>query len=74
MPTEHALEVLNTAWNAHVLADAAVKAGNLTSASVMALCATQSRLIDACMACGMPHDGDENEFAAQTVTAWLVGA
>lgn len=72
--SEHALEFLNTAWRGYVLAEALVRAGNLTSASVIALCASQSRLIDACVACGMPYDGDENEFAAQIITAWLVGA
>jgi len=74
MPTEQALEVLSTAWSAHLLATGAVKAGDLSNGAVINCINAQNHLFDACLACGMPYDGDETEFAAATVTAWLVGA
>lgn len=46
--------------------------GTVTAAQ--AIIRAQNVLIDACVDCGMPHDGDEFAFAARHVTRFLCAA
>jgi len=51
--TAHQLEVLSTALNAFQCAE---RADDGSSAGARAIIRTTNVLVDACVACGMPHD------------------
>lgn len=70
-PTEHQLEILSTAVDAYHRADLADDGSYVATRAVIR---AHNVLLDACVDCGMPIDGDEFTFAAETVTAWLVAA
>lgn len=67
-----AFERLSDAWTNYLLLDGQSEAHPDDVATAEAAIRAQNRLIDACIDCGMPHDGDEFEFAAAMVAAWLV--
>lgn len=69
--TEAQLEALSTALDAYNRADLSDD-GSFDAANDCIR--AQNRLIDACVDCGMPVDGDEFNWAAQRVAHWLLSA
>lgn len=65
------LEVLMSAWTAYQYAD---RADDGSFDAAKACIKAQNRLVDACVDCGMPTDGDEFAFAAKHVTRFLLAA
>ena len=66
---EHNLERLMSAYDAYNRADS----GDDGSFDAARRCIrAQNILIDTCVDCGMPTDGDEFAFAAEHVTRFLV--
>lgn len=70
-PSDAKLEVLSTALDAYNRADLSDDGSFLATQDCIH---AQNRLIDACVDCGMPTDGDEFAFAPRMVTRWLVEA
>lgn len=71
-PTDAQMERLSTALDAYNRADLAYDDGSSEAAKVCIR--AQNVLLDTCVECGMPTDGDEFAFAARMVTRWLVEA
>lgn len=69
--SEANLERLSSALDAYNRADVGYAD---TPESAKALIRAQNILIDRCVGCGMPADGNEFAFAAETVTHWLTTA
>lgn len=71
LPSDAKLEKLSDAFGAYRRADTCDD-GSIGAAN--ACIRAQNRLLDACVDCGMPLDGDEFAFAPAMVTFWLVAA